>query len=1006
MISQNKIPGASRILSVCIRNHFSPAATMVKLQKAIEGSYRPRKDWTQMELDLAFLAKAAAGTRVLYALQKGEGYPSDSTLKVKKPIPELVVTSGPPPDDVIGTNISGLLGEKGKPPPPSGQWVIGQTVMIDGVALEESCRYHHRIGNCIGLCREHCPPHLQNLTITKFEDIKDIQKAIESGECHFGRDGTVLAIAPVTATENYLPVPLIFSPSCKTETGKELALWVQCVLDVYRTHKDGQEKHGLIYILATDGEASFRVLRFLLGLTQQLDHQSPIGKILYELPGLNCVTGQHNLITTCDPKHIVKRFATLIRSSLGVQIGHLSLSYHDFHKALTDMAGLTPHKADTLLNPADKQNVPKAVNLLQTLEAGGSKVPTYVGMTYEDRLPRVYLVAKTLSCFLLPFITVEMTLSEQLQSLSTYSHLITAFFRNHRTSFMNSALFADSQAIVKSIFFTAARLQVEDPSINYYILFDGTDRLEGLFSNARTQDHARNFDALQLANKLCVGAEVNAIYERYPQLSRGHVRRNLSGARGIDHVNPASWTGNVNVGQVDLKGVYLKGREEANEILSTHLKPNELAQVLVNWDELFGDPNIDHLRPNGQYVGYRPQDNPPEFDNDHEELTGGLLSLDMDDEFADGQDFTSDTSPIGLEVDIPQGSNHDQEVDIPSDPMAGSIINQIAAERESETVNPTVPHRLESPYLDMPSGKRRHIDSLFAEFLVSDRARKTIIRTLRARDVTKDESMGSKRPDEDEEVRDEEGVVKSGDLGTFLVSLKESRTVCLAVGQVLNFRKGKSKQNHWRMKMDDLDSEHLGATVAVQMIDLAPRGDVPDKVWRWTKDYIQIQERSTGILTQAHFSVRIPGKNFAPLLITPSYSQQSPVWMIAHQDLDDALTDHWESLNPESQFVFKNMALIPQLSAKNIRLPYKSPTNEAQFVVKDLPVDAQQLPANTSVPCKVCGESHRVKGMREHVGTHILRARRLLELDPTSGDKISEYDQQSMDNLVSSNSSN
>jgi len=87
----------------------------------------------------------------------------------------------------------------------------------------------------------------------------------------------------------------------------------------------------------------------------------------------------------------------------------------------------------------------------------------------------------------------------------------------------------------------------------------------------RISDHARNFDALQLANKLCVGAEVNAIYERYPQISRGHSRRNLSLARGIDHLNPASWNGDVNVGKVDIKDAYLKGREEAKKILRTHL---------------------------------------------------------------------------------------------------------------------------------------------------------------------------------------------------------------------------------------------------------------------------------------------------------------------------------------------------------------------------------------------------------------------------------------------------
>lgn len=71
---------------------------------------------------------------------------------------------------------------------------------------------------------------------------------------------------------------------------------------------------------------------------------------------------------------------------------------------------------------------------------------------------------------------VKWTLSEQLRSLSTYSHLITALYLRHQLAFMSSALFADSQAIVKNIIFTIARLQTTVPAdFPYYILLEGTD---------------------------------------------------------------------------------------------------------------------------------------------------------------------------------------------------------------------------------------------------------------------------------------------------------------------------------------------------------------------------------------------------------------------------------------------------------------------------------------------------------------------------------------------------
>ncbi|KAF8150028.1 hypothetical protein B0H34DRAFT_638182, partial [Crassisporium funariophilum] len=233
---------------------------------------------------------------------------------------------------------------------------------------------------------------------------------------------------------------------------------------------------------------------------------------------------------------------------------------------------MTPQKAGILLNPADKQNVPKAVTLLQNLFELGSKTGVIATPGLVQRMQKVFFIANVLSYFLFPFIKVEMSLGEQLRSLSTYAHLITALVRKHKSAFITSALVFDSQSIVKNIFYTAARLQGVDPKLKYFILFEGTDRLEGVFSHARTQDHARNFDVLQLAHKLSIGAEINAIFEKYPDLDRGHYRRNLVGTHGVDHINPKSWVGDVAVGNVDIVAEYLEGQRIATKILQEQFK--------------------------------------------------------------------------------------------------------------------------------------------------------------------------------------------------------------------------------------------------------------------------------------------------------------------------------------------------------------------------------------------------------------------------------------------------
>lgn len=219
--------------------------------------------------------------------------------------PELVVSIGPPSAPEFNANIESFLGKNGRKPAQNP--TIGQILMIDGVALEEVCQYDHQRGVILGFCREHTSA-APNLEVHTFNDIHKISESLHEKRCHHGKDGTVIALASITGDENYFPVPLVLSPSCKAETGDQLSIWIASFLDVYWVHPSGEKLHGPIRTLATDGEATFHSLQFLLGLVEDLDCESDLGKLLYQLPGLNCVVGRHGLLTTCDPKHVIKRF--------------------------------------------------------------------------------------------------------------------------------------------------------------------------------------------------------------------------------------------------------------------------------------------------------------------------------------------------------------------------------------------------------------------------------------------------------------------------------------------------------------------------------------------------------------------------------------------------------------------------------------------------------------------------------------------------------------------------
>lgn len=66
------------------------------------------------------------------------------------------------------------------------------------------------------------------------------------------------------------------------------------------------------------------------------------------------------LIGTCGPKHVIKLFATMICSPMGIQVGDGHFTSIDSLQKLK--LKMTSSEAVLLLNPTNKQNVPKAVN--------------------------------------------------------------------------------------------------------------------------------------------------------------------------------------------------------------------------------------------------------------------------------------------------------------------------------------------------------------------------------------------------------------------------------------------------------------------------------------------------------------------------------------------------------------------------------------------------------------------------------------------------------------------
>ena len=80
LIADNEIVGLRRLIAAALRHGSSPEVIVETIYKAIEGLYFPHGGFSRRELDMAFLAKALGGPRLLYALQKFFGLPSRNTI--------------------------------------------------------------------------------------------------------------------------------------------------------------------------------------------------------------------------------------------------------------------------------------------------------------------------------------------------------------------------------------------------------------------------------------------------------------------------------------------------------------------------------------------------------------------------------------------------------------------------------------------------------------------------------------------------------------------------------------------------------------------------------------------------------------------------------------------------------------------------------------------------------------------------------------------------------------
>lgn len=397
----------------------------------------------------------------------------------------------------------------------------------------------------------------------------------------------------------------------------------------------------------------------------------------------------------------------------------------------------TPESVEILLNPSDPQDVPRAIELILAVSSLRFLDFTKFEPTQRDTFQALYIIGHLFQCLLHPFMTRELSLTQQIEYLSEFAHLSCALYRRHTTGYMSNQLYGDSQVMVKNVMFTVAKQQIRDPALPTFLILTGDDRLENLFGKVRMQGaHDANVDIKSLLHRLSAAMDIQSVYTTHPSWDPGHRRLQFNRLEHFDHLTPSAWTGDVISGRCDLKSAWEAGRYHAEGML-------KCANIENDFTALFNLPGVDLMRPflGGKYPGVA--DTPDRSKVLHNGSDAPT--------FQDEEDDNDNTANHAMEVDSELIQSVSGSVDLvnegeqggePQDPFDEVNITLEDLMEQLHICKPDVPadyeqKKVSTDWLDL-DGKSFHKASLIRCLFTSDLAQKCRERIFRIRGYTRD----------------------------------------------------------------------------------------------------------------------------------------------------------------------------------------------------------------------------------------------------------------------------
>ncbi|KAG8695139.1 hypothetical protein FRC08_008010 [Ceratobasidium sp. 394] len=962
-LSNGDDDAVARLVRTALRQGCGVLAIVDRIEKAQQGLYHCRS-YTKKLYDIALVVLRLGGPRLLFILSRALKIPSLNVVYEHAEQAYLRPSIGVPILPEILHNIKSVCGRF----PVS--YTRGYTVMIDELAAQERLRFSYAEDAIVGVCREHA--HVCDLTkmtgrpLSHFEDIK---AHLDAGDCHRAKEATVVALAPF-GQENYTPMVVLISGTCKTETVDDQKMLIDLVVHAWKQSEHGESAHGPIWSVATDGDPRRRQVAHRSYMSTKLPMYSPLYLKLCDLDLLNLYCGENTITHDGDYKHEEKRFASALRSGAGVFINGTHITPAIIKRHLRLVPDLAGDRLDALFDNLDRQNVPKAHTLLKGIYDASRLLET--SNYASDRA--FVLLGDVVHAFYAPFTTPSMALPQQVTSLAKCAFILFALFRTDGRRFISSQLYYDVQASIKNAMFCIAKTQLLDPSLPFYMLQLGDDRLEGLFGVYRSQSGSDcNPDVLGMAERAGAAQQVNNILLEYPGYDRKPYRLTFpaEGASGVDHLNPRSWVGDVCVGHVCLRTSWAEGRAQAEQALRrAGIIPEFRREILC---ALANSQDVDLMRPFGYYVGVTdsvPEEvddtvppttvpdaaNPaPPASEPHPTTVPSCASSDNDNDSSRSSTPDPDFTPVD-----PETFSHVPDTELPFE----SLLPPCMPAPEDDLV--TVPEGpVKRGWIDV-DGHVVHLESVTRLMLGTESTEKSADRLRRVRGFTRYPSANT----QSDSLLGDLCLIGQPILGLVRVN----HEIALAAVRVTTISTGDNRQ-----QVESISVDHLSRS-DVNMVGQILALDFSNGVWYWNESHVTVSGTKSGNdINTTGKPLVLKFKASAIELVNPTLVERngSHVWSFEHHELVAAIALLWAKSS-------ENRHYIPACSG-TLNFPYSSDPKSGghRLVHLDASRAVEAMPAERCGLCFLCGQTVPIKHyMRTHVAKHILAKKQNVP-DPT-----------------------